>query len=126
MHGADWAAVRGKYEPLLKETSAKEDFAWLLSAMIGELNASHLSVTPPADPGSSVVTAQLGLTFDQDYAGPGLKVKSVMPKGPADQLGHHVEVGEFIMAIDGEDVSFNEGMYRALQDKVDKNVDLLV
>ncbi len=126
MHGTDWQNLRMKYEPVLNEITAKEDFVWLLSAMIGELNASHLGVTSAADPGASVATAHLGLTFDQEYSGPGLKVKSVMPKGPADQLGHHIQAGEYIMAIDGENVAFNESMYRALQDKVDKNVDALV
>lgn len=124
-HGVDWVAVRAKYEPLLAETAAKEDFAFLLQSMIGELNASHTGATAPADPNSSA-TANLGLTFDQDFSGPGLRVKDVLPHGPADQVGRHVEVGEYVIAIDGEDVSLTEPMYRTLLDKTNKTVELLV
>lgn len=126
MHGTDWEAVRAKYEPLLGEVWAREDFAWLLQAMIGELNASHLGATPPRDPSSSSGTGYLGLTFDQDYPGPGLRVSQVMPKGPTDRPGKHVEVGEYVVAIDGQDVAFGEGLYRALQDRAGRDVKLLV
>jgi len=126
MHGADWSALRAKYEPLLEETVAKEDFAWLVSAMLGELNASHLGVTPPADPGPTTTTGYLGLTFDQDYAGPGLKVADVLPKGPSDQVGRRIMAGEYVLAIDGTEVAWNESLYKVLRDKAGRNVELLV
>ena len=34
MHGADWGAVRAKYEPLLGDVLVPEDFTWLLEAML--------------------------------------------------------------------------------------------
>ena len=71
-------------------------------------------------------TAELGITFDEDYAGPGLKVKDFMPKGPNDDLGPKIKPGEYILQIDGEDVSWNEAMYDTLLDKAGKNVNLLV
>lgn len=126
MHGADWAALRAKYEPLLAETVAKEDFAWLLSAMIGELNASHLGVTPAADPGPTTTTGYLGLTFDQDYTGPGLKVTDVVPKGPGDQMGRRIMPGDYVLALDGAEVAWNETLHKALRDKAGRNVELFV
>jgi tricorn protease len=126
MHGTDWMAMRAKYEPLLAETSAAEDFAWILQAMIGELNASHLGATPPRDPSVTTTTGYLGLTFDPSYPGPGLRVAQVMPKGPTDRPGRHVEVGEYVLAIDGQDVRFDEALYKALRDKVGRDVKLLV
>src|SRR6185436_753184 len=78
MHGVDWRAIRAKYAPLVSHIAAREDFATLLSYMVGELNASHSEVGPaPGPPG--VTTASLGLEFDEDFAGPGLKVTKVMP-----------------------------------------------
>lgn len=126
MHGVDWSAMRAKYEPLLDEIATKEDFAWLLRAMVGELNASHLGATPPSDPGPQLETGELGLRFDPHYAGPGLKVVDVLPKGPADQPGRHVAVGEYVLAMDGEEVVFSERLYKLLNDKVDRTVELLV
>jgi tricorn protease len=127
MHGTDWEALRAKYEPLLAETMAKEDFAWLLQAMIGELNASHLGATPPADPAlPTTATGYLGLRFDHNYPGPGLKVTDVVPRGPADQTGKRIAVGEYVLAIDGADVMFNEDLYAALRDRVGREVELTV
>jgi tricorn protease len=127
MHGTDWEALRARYEPLLNETTAKEDFAWLLQAMIGELNASHLGATPPSDPAlPTTATGYLGLRFDQNYSGPGLKVTDIVPRGPADQTGKRIAVGEYVLAIDGADVTFNEDLYVALRDRVGREVELTV
>jgi tricorn protease len=126
MHGTDWVALRAKYEPLLAETAAKEDFVWILQSMIGELNASHTGATAPAGTGPTVATGYLGLTFDQDYAGPGLKVASVLPKGPSDQLLHKIEPGEYILSIDGTDAALTEPLYQSLADRVGRTVELLV
>lgn len=126
MHGTDWRAMRAKYEPLLEGVGTKEDFAmYLLSPLVGELNASHTEIGPaPGPPGPQ--TADLGMTFDENYAGPGLRVAGYMPKGPDDDLGPKIKVGEYILAIDGEDVSWNESMYQTLIDKAGKTVELLV
>jgi tricorn protease len=124
-HGVDWLAVRKRFEPVLSETATKEDFSFVLQQMIGELNASHMGSTPPASP-NATTTAYLGLGFDQDYSGPGLKVNDVTPEGPADQVGRHVAMGEYVLAIDGDDVRWTESLYKTLTDKADKTVELLV
>jgi tricorn protease len=125
MHGVDWKAVRAKYEPLLPFVDVKEDFTWLLSMMVGELNASHSEIgPPPGPPGPSV--AELGMTFDENYAGPGLKVTDYLPKGPDDDLGPKVKPGEYILQMDGEDVAFNEQLWPKLYDRAGKTVELLV
>ncbi len=124
-HGVDWIALRKRFEPILAETASKEDFAFLLQQMIGELNASHMGATPAASP-NATNTGYLGLNFDQDYSGAGLKITSVTPKGPADHVGRRLAAGDYVLAIDGEDVSWNENLFKALTDKADKSVDLLV
>lgn len=126
MHCVDWRAVRAKYEPLLAGVGTKEEFSmFLLSAMVGELNASHSEIGPAPGP-AGPQTGELGITFDESYAGPGLKVTGYMPKGPNDDLGPKIKAGEYILSIDGEDVSWNEAMYQTLADKAGKTVDLLV
>jgi tricorn protease len=126
MHGVDWKAVRAKYEPQLAGVGTREEFAlFFLSAMVGELNASHAEVSPAPGP-AGPSTAQLGLTFDESYAGPGLKVSDYMPRGPNDDLGPKIKPGEYILTIDGDDVSWNESLYLTLRDKAGKTVELLV
>src|SRR5205823_13968821 len=61
-----------------------------------------------------------------EYAGPGLKVTSVMPKGPADKPSTRIVPGEYVLSVDGTDVTLTEDYYRLLQDKAGKTVELLV
>jgi tricorn protease len=126
MHGVDWKAMRARYEPLLEGVATKEEFAmYLLSAMVGELNSSHSEISP-AGGTTGPQTAELGIKFDENYAGPGLKVVDYLQKGPNDDLGPKVKPGQYVLAIDGEDVQWNEQMYQTLQDKAGKTVELLV
>jgi Tol biopolymer transport system component/C-terminal processing protease CtpA/Prc len=125
MHGVDWLAVRKRYEPLLAGVGAPEDFGNVLSEAVGELNASHTEVTP-ANPQPGPSTAELGLSYDQEYAGPGIRVTGFMPKGPNDDLGPKIKPGEYIMQVDGEDVSYNEQFYDLLLDRAGKDVTLQV
>lgn len=126
MHGVDWAAIRKQYEPLLQGVGTKEDFAmYLLSPMVGELNSSHSEPSPAAGAAGSQ-TAELGITFDESYVGPGLKVTGYMPEGPDDDLGPRIKPGEYILTIDGEDVTWNESAWLTLADKAGKTVELLV
>lgn len=125
MHGVDWKAVRARYEPLLAGVSTPDEFAsYVLGPMIGELNSSHSEVAPATPPGPQV--AELGMTFDQDYPGPGLKLTGYLSRGPDDDLGPIVKPGEYVLAIDGEDVAWNEALWDALLDKAGKTVELLV
>ena len=67
--------------------------------------------TPPTTPagepeqGWHDVTRHLGVRFDENYAGPGLKVRDVLPGGPAEHRKSRIEPGEMILAIDGKEVN---------------------
>ncbi|MGC8668456.1 MAG: S41 family peptidase [Chthonomonadales bacterium] len=125
MHGVDWEAVRRRYEPLLQAVGTKEDFWYLLSEMVGELNASHTEVNPaPGAPGPAV--AELGMTFDENYPGPGLRLMASIPKGPNDDPRVAIKPGEYILKIDGHDVHWTEAYYNLLLGKAGKPVELVV
>ena len=127
MHGVDWAAMRTKYEPLLQSVGTREEFSLILSEMVGELNASHSEVGPAPAPGPPAQqTAELGLKFDESYPGPGLRVSGYMPKGPDDDLGPKIKINEYVLQIDGQDVTWNEKMWDPLLGREGKIVELLV
>ncbi len=124
MHGVDWEAMHKKYRPLIEHVALKEDFYALVSMMLGELNASHLGIGGPTVSGPS--TAYLGVWFDPEHRGPGVKIASVLKNSPADKDESRLNVGEFILAIDGVDVSNNEQIWETLADKAGRVVELLV
>ncbi len=129
MHGVDWNAVRKKYRPLVDECGTRDDFFMLMQLMVGELNASHTGVGPVGafnrgGSGPTTGTGYLGVTFDYDYHGVGLRVADVMPEGPADKEESRINPGEYILAIGGKDATLSESLHQTL--KTGTAVELLV
>ena len=93
--------------------------------MIGELNASHLSVDGPVTERAAPV-GSLGVTFDRAEceATGKLKVATVIPNGPA--ALSKVLVGDYLMAVDGVPVLRGVNLDSLLEQKVDKDVTIVV
>jgi tricorn protease len=124
-HGADWYAVRDKYRPLVKHVAMKEDLYALVYLMLGELNASHVGISGHAT-FPEEVTAELGLIFDETYRGPGLKVKEVLKRGPADKRGLDIRPGEYVMSIDGARITEQTSVAPLLNGKSGETVVLQI
>ena len=120
-HGADWRAVREKYQPLVVHVAQKEDLYALVSMMLGELNASHLGISGRL-PTPDELTADLGLIFDESYTGPGLKVAEVLNRGPADKRGLKIKAGDVVLAIDREPITEKTNLSQLLNNKAGEGV----
>ena len=125
-HGRDWVAIRNKIEPMLDAVETNEEFASLLQMMVGELECSHSEVTPAPNGTSSPVTPQLGFTFDYAYAGPGIRVAKVPAGAPGWYAKTKINEGDYILAINGKDVSLDENLYQFINDKQDREFEFLV
>ncbi len=126
MHGADWNAIRARYESLLGGAATAEEFAFfVLSPMAGELNASHIEVSPAVS-GNEPQVADLGLTFDQEYPGPGVRVSGWLRGGPNGSAEPKIKPGEYVLAIGGVDVAWNERLWPLLAGQSGKELELLV
>ncbi|MHB1425887.1 MAG: S41 family peptidase [Gemmataceae bacterium] len=124
-HGSNWNAIRDKYRPLVKHITMKEDLYSLLYLMMGELNASHLGIDgrlsfPEEE------TADLGLIFEKDYHGRGLKIAEILKRGPADRRGLNIKAGEYIVNIDGVELTEKTDLSQLLNGKVGETVSLQV
>jgi len=120
-HGADWNAVRAKYQPLVKHVAMKEDLYNLIYLMLGELNASHLGIRGVlARPEEA--TADLGLIFDESYRGPGLRVAEVLKRGPADRRGIHIQPGDLVLSIDRQELTAQTNVSEQLNGKVNEPI----
>lgn len=125
-HGRDWIALRKRYEPLLAAVGTREELATLLNMMIGEVEASHSEVGPAASPVVSPVTRNLGVYFDYAYAGPGIRVRDIPKRAPGSYAKTRIKPGEYIVAVDGKDVTLDENLYKILNDKGDRDFTLTV
>ena len=127
----DWQKIRAKYRPLAEQAPDGETVTTLVQMMLGELNGSHLGFTMnPAGAAKATeprdATGHLGVRFDPSYTGPGLKVRDVLPGGPADKKRSRLEKGDIIQAIDGSPVSPAADLTLVLNGPADREVALSV
>ncbi len=126
MHGVDWARIRETYRPVVEDITYKEDFSALFNLVLGELNASHTGIAGATGGERGLTTASFGVELEDSFAGPGVKVKTVMRKGPADTEPRRLLPGDIILSVEGEKVGVNESIYPILGDKAGKWVELSV
>ena len=127
----DWDKVRRKYHDMAADSPDMESVATVVQMMLGELNGSHLGFTllpadakKPAEPRD--VTAHLGVRFDPAFKGPGLKIRDVLPGGPADKKRSWLAAGEVILKIDGKDVGGGTDLTTLLNGPADREIALSV
>jgi len=125
-HGRDWVEIRHRYKPLLDAVETNEEFASLLQMMVGELECSHSEVTPAPSAVSSPVTPHLGFSFDYGYCGPGIHVAKVPPGAPGWYAKTKINEGDYVLAINGKDISLDEKLYQFINDKQDREFEFLI
>ena len=128
LHGVDWAFYRDQYAPKLAGVHTNQDFAAILSELLGELNASHTGgyARGGGDPGGAS-TATLGVIYDQDYDGPGRRIAEVLENGPLDRAKFEtVEAGTIIVAVDGVRIEDSVNYYAQLDSKAGERVRLTI
>ena len=125
IHGVDWEGYRKTYERFLPYINNNHDFQEMLSEMLGELNASH---TGARYSGSwvSLQTASLGLFFDEDYTGDGLKIAEVIKGSEIACKQTDVKSGCIIEKIDGTEIKAGMDYFPLLDGKIGKPVRLTI
>jgi tricorn protease len=122
LHDVQWAQYKEEFARFLPHIDNGHDFADMLSEMLGELNASHTGASYISNNDKGDKTASLGLFYDVDFEGEGVKIAEVMAKGPAVKKGSKIEAGHIIEKIDGQKVgNGGQNLYHLLNRKKDKN-----
>jgi tricorn protease len=115
MHGVDWAKARETYEPLLAHVGTADDLHDVISMMIGELNASHTGISgggrSRGEAREGDQTRFPGFELEPDANGL-YKVTHVYKNGPADKDYVKIDVGDFILAIDGQDLKAGDNYWK--------------
>ncbi len=120
LHEVSWEFYKEEYARFLPHINNNYDFMEMLSEMLGELNASHTGARYRPNNQTGDQTASLGLFFENDYAGEGLKVEEVITKSPLDNSDSKVEKGIIIEKIDGSTITANTNYYELLNRKAGK------
>ena len=131
MHGYDWAAIRDDYKKWLPYVNHRSDLNYLLSEMQSELAVQHAYIDggdfnlPPR-----VRVGLTGSRFEVDKAANRYKISKIFAgqneediyRSPFTEVGSEAKVGDYVIAIDGQDVTADRDIYSYLRGKADNTV----
>lgn len=120
MHGVDWDAAKTAYQKYLPSIGNSYEFAEMISEMIGELNVSHAGARYSRSIPMADETASLGIFWDYDFEGDGVKIDEVIVGGPLDKSDFVIKPGMVIQKIDGVVISADQDYAKFLNRKADK------
>lgn len=126
MHGYDWEQIGDQYRALLPYVAHRSDLTYVLTEMISELSSGHTYV----DQGDFAVPERpvvglAGAMFELDRESGRYKIAKIYagqnaePKyrSPLTEVGVDAAVGDYVLAIDGEELLGTDNPYRLLQNK---------
>jgi tricorn protease len=114
MHGVNWDSVKGVYRALLPSVGTYEDLHDLANRMIGELNASHTGVSgSPSRPMPRAYTTRYP-GFELEPADGRYRISHIYRDGPADREWLGLSVGDYVLAIDGQELRAGDNFWRLL------------
>jgi tricorn protease len=135
MHGYDWVAIREQYKPLLQYVSHRSDLNYVISEMIAELTIQHAYIEGgdfqiPPRPRSGLP----GARFELDKQSGRYRISKIFQgqneediyRSPLTEIGVDVKVGDYVLAIDGEELKGTDDPYRLLRNKADNPVSLTI
>ena len=119
-HGIDWDAMSKHYAEFLPYIGNGFELTEMLSELLGELNSSHSGARYRGSSLDGDETASLGIFFDENYSGKGLKVVELLKEGPLDKANIDIAPGMIITKIDGVEIDANVDYAKYLNRKAGK------
>ncbi|MDF1547643.1 MAG: S41 family peptidase, partial [Bacteroidales bacterium] len=124
-HGQNWEGLKVKYKPWCLAASTKTDFIYMYNNMLGQLNASHMGLYGrDREKTQSEKTGFPGVEIKPLPVG--VEIFRVIPNSPADKGFSKLNVGDVILAIDGEKIDNKMNFWSLLTNKADTKTLLLV
>ncbi len=134
IHGVDWEAMRDRYEPLVAHVAHRTDLDYIITELIAELNVGHayLSASPEMSGVERVDVALLGAEFRAD--GRRYRIARIFQgenwhdefRSPLTEPGVGVKEGDYLIAIDGDEVTTRDNPYAFLVGKADRTIEITV
>jgi tricorn protease len=133
MHGLDWDAVYEQYRPLVEHVGRREDLSELIVQMIAEMQVGHNragggDIYREAGAATGVLGANLVIENDRYriariYTG---EAWNPFLTAPLAVPGDEASEGEYILAVDGQELTGDDNIFEYLQGTVGKQVRLRV
>ena len=133
-HGADWAAMRAKYEPFLAHAASRADVNRIIQWMCSELAVGHHRVGG-GDFGERPPTVKGGLLgADFEVADGRYRCTRVFGglnwnpelRSPLTEPGVDVRAGEYLLAVAGRELHPPDNLYARFENTAGRNVEITV
>ena len=124
MHGYDWQALREQYRPWLEHVAHRSDLNYVISEMIAELSVSHTYITGgdweiPERPHAAL----LGARFEPDAEAGRYRFTKIFAgengedryRAPLAEVGVGVKVGDYLLAINGVELTADDNPFARLR-----------
>jgi len=135
MHGADWPAMKKRYEPFLDDLSCRNDLNRVIQWMCSELGVGHHRVSGgdmPSAP-TNVPGGLLGADFAVENGR--YRIAKVLGglnwnpqlRSPLTEPGVDVRAGEYLLAVGGADLKApGRNLYAAFENTAGKAVEITI
>ena len=133
MHGYDWPALREQYRPWLDHVAHRADLNYLIGEMIAELNVGHAYISGgDFMTGERPKAALMGAELAPDADAGRYRIRKILAgqneeaiyRSPLAEVGVDAREGDYILAIDGEELRIADNPFRLLLHKADRPVEL--
>ena len=135
MHGANWSAIKKKYEAFLPDLTCRDDLNLVIQWMGSELSVGHHFILDGGDRPFLAKTIKGGL-LGADYTSVNNRYRFKKIYGglnwnpnlrsPLTEPGVNVKVGDYLIAVNGKDVLATEELYQYFENTAGKIVELTV
>jgi tricorn protease len=135
MHGANWNAIKKKYEAFLPDLACRRDLNTLIQWMCSELGVGHHRITNDGDALNNPEKVNGGLLgADYNVDKNRFRFKKIFGglnwnpslRSPLTEPGVNIKEGEYLLAVNGKDITAQDNLYRFFENTADKIVELTV
>lgn len=135
MHGVNWAAMKKKYEALLPDVASTDDLYRVMQWMFGELSVGHHRFASIGDRRSNPQAVPGGLLgADYETVNNRYRIKKIYGglnwtpdlRSPLTEPGVDVRVGDYILKVNGADVTADKNFYSYFENTAEKIVTITV
>ncbi len=129
LHNVDWKGIRERYATLLPYLNHRVDLDYILSEMVAETNTGHTYVFyGDFERVERIQTGLLGAELKADYKHQRYIIKKIyegenwnsVTRSPLTAQGVDIQEGDYLISINGQDVSTSDNPYSFLENRVNK------
>lgn len=128
-HGLNLKAAEQFYRPYLEVVAHRSDLNYLFTEMLNQLSVGHMFIGGGDIPRPEFVPGGL-LGCDYEVSSGRYRIRNIFDgeswnpdlRAPLTQPGVNVKAGDYLLAVDGREVTASDSVYRFFEGKADRQV----